>query len=204
MYTLEEGTVAVKIARQVLECFTKGRPYPDFDFPKSFDEDTGVFVTINTHPDERLRGCIGYPSPIYPLRKAVVKAAEGVTEDPRFARLSVEELDGITVEVSLLTIPQLIEVESALDYPKEVEIGKDGLIVEKGTYTGLLLPQVPVEWKWNEEEFLSQTCMKAGLPPDAWFDKDTRMYRFNSEIFGEVEPRGKIVRKTPGDEDEGS
>ncbi|UCD93156.1 MAG: TIGR00296 family protein [Methanobacteriota archaeon] len=204
MYTLEEGTVAVKIARQVVESFTKGNPYPDFDFPKGFDIETGVFVTINIHPDDRLRGCIGYPSPVYPLRKALVKAAEGVTEDPRFPRLSAEELDKITVEVSLLTIPKLIEVESALDYPKNVKIGEDGLIVEKGIDRGLLLPQVPVEWKWNEEEFLSQTCMKAGLPPDAWFDRDTKIYKFNSEIFGEVDPRGKIVRKTPGGEDEGS
>lgn len=204
MYTLEEGTVAVEVARKVVECFTKGKPYPDFDFPESFEKETGVFVTINTFPDERLRGCIGYPSPVYLLREALVKAAEGVTEDPRFPRLSAEELEGITVEVSLLTVPALIEVDSALDYPKNIEIGKDGLIVEKGLDRGLLLPQVPVEWNWNEEEFLSQTCMKARLPPDAWFDRDTKIFKFNSEIFGEIGPKGQIIRKTPGGEDEGS
>ncbi|MFQ6059892.1 MAG: TIGR00296 family protein [Thermoplasmata archaeon] len=204
MYSLEEGIAAVRIARQVIECFTKGKPYPDFDFPKSFEEASGVFVTINTHPSDQLRGCIGYPSPIYPLREALVKAAEGSTEDPRFPRLGVDELDAITVEVSLLTVPKLIEVESALDYPKNVEIGKDGLIVEKGPFKGLLLPQVAVEWKWDEESFLSQTCIKAGLPPDAWFDKDTKIYKFSSQIFGEVEPKGRIVKRTLEVEDEGS
>jgi uncharacterized protein (TIGR00296 family) len=204
MYSLEEGTAAVKIARQVIECFVKGKPYPDFDFPKGFEDKSGVFVTINTYPSDKLRGCIGFPSPVFPLKQALLKAAEGATEDFRFSRLSVEELDSITVEVSLLTVPELIEVESALDYPKNVKIGEDGLIVEKGPDRGLLLPQVPVEWKWNEEEFLSQTCMKARLPPDAWFDKETKIWRFSSEIFGEVEPKGKIVRRTLGGEDEGS
>lgn len=198
MYSLEEGEVAVRIARQVIECFVKGKPYPDFSFPESFDLESGVFVTINTHPEDRLRGCIGYPSPIYSLRRALVKAAEGSTEDPRFPRLSEKELDKITVEVSVLTAPELIKVSKALDYPKEVRIGTDGLIIEKGPYRGLLLPQVATEWKWNEEEFLSQTCMKAGLPPDAWFEKDTKIFKFNSKIFGEISPGGEVEERTPG------
>ncbi len=199
MYSLEEGKAAVSIARQVIECFVKRKPYPDFDFPKSFDVESGVFVTINTHPDDRLRGCIGYPSPVFPLREAIVKAAEGSTEDPRFPRLSEKELGRITVEVSILTLPELVEVSKATDYPKRIVIGRDGLIVERGHYRGLLLPQVATEWKWTEEEFLSQTCMKAGLPPDAWFDRDTRIFKFNSVIFGEVSPGGEVVERTTGD-----
>ncbi len=198
MYSLEEGEAAVRIARQVIECFVKGKPYPDFSYPDGFDKESGVFVTVNTHPEDRLRGCIGYPSPIYSLRKALVKAAEGSTEDPRFPRLSEKELDKITVEVSILTPPELISVSRPLDYPKKIEIGRDGLIVEKGPYRGLLLPQVATEWKWNEEEFLSQTCMKAGLPPDAWFEKDTKIFMFNSRIFGEVSPGGKVEERTSG------
>ncbi len=199
MYSLDEGTTAVRIARQVIDCFVRGEPYPDFNFPKTFEAESGVFVTINTHPEDRLRGCIGYPSPVYSLRRALVKAAEDSTSDPRFPRLSADELDRITVEVSILTEPELIEVSKATDYPKKIKIGRDGLIVEKGQYRGLLLPQVATEWNWNEEEFLSQTCMKAGLPPDAWFEKNTKIFKFNSSIFGEVSPRGNVVERTPGD-----
>jgi uncharacterized protein (TIGR00296 family) len=198
MYSLEEGTLAVRIARKVIECFVQGKPYPDFDFPESFEADSGVFVTINTHPNDKLRGCIGYPSPIFSLKEALIKAAEGTTEDQRFPRLSVEEFDRITVEVSILTVPELMEVGTPKDYRKNIEIGTDGLIVEKGTYRGLLLPQVASEWKWDEEEFLSQTCMKAGLPPDAWFDKDIKIFKFNSKIFGEVSPGGEVEERTLG------
>ncbi|MCK5290853.1 MAG: TIGR00296 family protein [Thermoplasmata archaeon] len=198
MYSIEEGTLAVRIARKVIECFVEGKPYPDFNFPESFLAESGVFVTINTHPEDQLRGCIGYPSPIFSLKRALVKAAEGSTEDPRFPRLSSEELDRVTVEVSILTSPEQIEVSKATEYPKSIDIGNDGLIVEKGPYRGLLLPQVAVEWKWNEEEFLSQTCMKAGLPPDAWFDKDTKIFKFNSRIFGEISPGGEVEEKTLG------
>jgi uncharacterized protein (TIGR00296 family) len=198
MYSLQEGTEAVRIARQVIECFVEGKPYPDFDFPKNFEEESGVFVTINTHPADKLRGCIGYPTPVFSLRRALVKAAEGSTEDPRFPRLSAEEFDRITIEVSILTVPEEISVGKATDYPRNINIGEDGLIVEKGPYRGLLLPQVAKEWKWNEEEFLSQTCMKAGLPPDAWFDKDTKIFKFSSRIFGEVSPGGDVVDKTLG------
>jgi uncharacterized protein (TIGR00296 family) len=198
MYSLEEGTLAVRAARKVIECFVQGKPYPDFDFPGSFEAESGVFVTINTHPEDRLRGCIGYPSPVYSLKRALVKAAEGSTEDPRFPRLSEDELDKITVEVSILTVPGLIEVSKATEYPKNIVIGADGLIVEKGPFRGLLLPQVATEWNWNEEEFLSQTCMKAGLPPDAWFDKETKVFKFNSKIFGEVSPGGNVEEKTLG------
>ncbi len=198
MYSIEEGTLAVRIARKVIECFVEGKPYPDFNFPESFQAESGVFVTINTHPEDQLRGCIGYPSPIFSLKRALVKAAEGSTEDPRFPRLSSEELDRVTVEVSILTSPEQIEVSKATEYPKRIDVGNDGLIVEKGPYRGLLLPQVAVEWKWNEEEFLSQTCMKAGLPPDAWFDKDTKIFKFNSRIFGEISPGGEVEEKTLG------
>ncbi len=81
------------------------------------------------------------------------------------------------------------------DLPKEIKIGVHGLIVEKGFYKGLLLPQVPVEWGWDEMEFLSQTCWKAGLPPDCWLDENTKIYAFTAEIFEEEEPHGKIRRK---------
>jgi len=202
MYSEEEGRLAVKIARNAIESYVKGKKMESFPIPKKFEDKSGVFVTINTFPEHDLRGCIGYPQPFFPLIKALVKAAEGATEDPRFPPLSVEELDKIVVEVSLLTPPELIEVKKPRDYLKKIKIGKDGLIAAKGPHRGLLLPQVPVEWKWDLEDFLSQTCMKAGLMPDAWLEKDTRIYKFQAEIFGEGEPRGEATRLTLGGENE--
>lgn len=195
MYSDAEGQIAVRMARATIDAFTRGEPFPPFDVPASFDRETGVFVTINTHPAEDLRGCIGYPSPIFPLAKAIVRAAEGACEDPRFPRLAVEELDAIVVEVSILTPPELLAGKRAKDFVKQVRLGTDGLIVGRGRDRGLLLPQVPVSWKWDVEEFLAQTCAKAGLPPDAWLEPDTRIWRFQSEIWTEAAPKGPVVRR---------
>ena len=106
-----------------------------------------------------------------------------------------KELDDIIIEVTILTRPELIKVNNPQDYLSEIEIGRDGLIVEQGFYKGLLLPQVPVEQGWNEEEFLSHTCMKAGLTPDAWFDKNIKISKFSGQIFTEISPRGEIKEK---------
>lgn len=195
MYSLKEGELAVKIARETIENYVKGKSINEYEVPESFKKKSGVFVTINTYPEHELRGCIGYPEPFFPLIESLTKSAMSATEDPRFPPLSEKELDGIVVEVSLLTPPELIKVAKPKDYIKNVEIGKDGLIAAKGYFRGLLLPQVPVEWDWDVEEFLSETCMKAGLMPDAWLEKDTRLYKFSAEIFMEVEPRGKVVEK---------
>ena len=87
--------------------------------------------------------------------------------------------------MSVLTKPDLIKVDKPVDYINNVEIGQDGLIVESGPYRGLLLPQVATEWGWNKEEFLSNTCMKAGLASDCWLKTDVKIYKFASQIFGE-------------------
>ncbi len=194
-YTDAEGQLAVRIARDAVDARALGRPMQTFAVPARFNEKTGAFVTLNTHPEGHLRGCIGYPSPFFPLLKALVRAAEGACEDPRFEPLRRDELDGIVVEVSLLTNPELIEAKKPKEVVKAVTIGVDGLIAAQGAARGLLLPQVPVEWNWDAEEFLSETCMKAGLMPDAWLDESTRIYKFQSEVFSETEPRGRIVRR---------
>ncbi len=199
-YTDEEGDLAVRIARDAIEAHVLDRPLRTFAVPPHFNEKAGAFVTINTHPEALLRGCIGYPSPFFPLIKALVKAAEGACEDPRFPSLQRDELDRVVVEASLLTRPEPIEVRRPKEYPKAIAIGVDGLIVAQGPARGLLLPQVPVEWGWGPEEFLSEACMKAGLLPDAWLDESTRISKFQSEIFTEVEPRGAVVRRNLGAE----
>ena len=195
-YDDKDGEFAVRTARKVVESYLINREIPKIDFPEKFREKSGVFTTITTYPRRELRGCIGYPEPIFPLSEALVKSALAAAfEDPRFPPLGRDEIDSVIFEVSLLTPPEEIKVERRKDLLKEVIIGKHGLIAERGFYRGLLLPQVPVEWKWDVQEFLEETCLKAGLPMDCWLDEFTKFYRFTGEIFEEEEPRGKIRRK---------
>ena len=193
-YTSEEGELAVRIARDTVDSYVVKKPYKGFQVPAKFNEKSGVFVTLNTWPERELRGCIGYPEPTFPLAKALIKAAEESTKDPRFPALRKDELDHVVVEVTILTPPELIQVKKTMDYVKEVSVGTHGLIAAQGMLRGLLLPQVPVEWNWDAEGFLAQTCMKAGLTPDAWLDEDTKIYRFRGEIFAEEKPRGTVKR----------
>ena len=198
--TLEEGEFLVNLARQtVTEYLKDGKvlQVPE-DISSKLMEPCGVFVTLNRVNKEKkmLRGCIGLPYPTAPLVRAVIEAAiSAATRDPRFPQVTLEELDRLVFEVSVLTPPELVTVEKTSDYPSKIEIGRDGLIMERGYYKGLLLPQVPVEWKWNTEEFLCQTAMKAGLSPDAWLLKDTKIYRFQAIIFEEASPKGRIEQK---------
>jgi len=196
MYSLKDGISAVNIARTTIEDHLKKRESTKFEIPKHFSERSGVFVTLNRYPDHSLRGCIGYPEPQFPLIEALTDAAKSAsTRDPRFPPVNIKELDKIVIEVSILTPPELIKAKKPSDYLNQIKIGRDGLIIEKGLNRGLLLPQVPVEWKWEVRDFLSQTCLKAGLLADCWFDKETKVYKFSAEIFTETEPKGKVIRK---------
>ncbi len=195
-YSDEEGKFAVRVARRVVEEYLDSGNVPEIDFPDKFKENSGVFTTISTYPMHHLRGCIGYPEPVFPLKDALVKSALAAAfEDPRFPPLQREELGDVVFEVSLLTPPEEIRVSKRRELLKSIQIGKHGLIIERGLYRGLLLPQVPVEWKWNVREFLEQTCWKAGLPKNCWKDHSTSIYSFTAEIFEEIEPRGKVRRK---------
>jgi uncharacterized protein (TIGR00296 family) len=195
--TLEEGNFLVNLARQtVTEYLKNGKilQVPE-NVSSKLMKPYGVFVTLNSlhKGTKRLRGCIGLPYPTTPLVKAVIEAAlSAATQDPRFPPVAFEELDQITFEVSVLTPPELVTVEKPADYTSKIKIGRDGLIIENGYCKGLLLPQVPVEWNWNEEEFLCQCSMKAGLPPDSWLLKDTKIYRFSSVIAQEITPNGYV------------
>lgn len=196
MFSDEEGELAVTTARRVIESHVKREKISGLDLPESFKNKFGVFVTLTTHPQDELRGCIGYPEPIISLEDALKDSAiSASSRDPRFPPVKSQELGGITVEVSLLTPPEEIKVKRCQDLPNQIHIGEDGLIVQKGWNRGLLLPQVPVEWGWDAEEFLSQTCIKAGLPPDTWLDGDTKVFKFTAEVFSEESPRGKVKRR---------
>ncbi len=195
MLSLDDGVKAVKFARNVIEQYVKNKRVPSDNSVNIFNNHQGAFVTIHTYPDHELRGCIGIPLPVMPLKEAIVEGAKSATRDPRFTPLGENELDKIIIEVTILTKPELIEIKDPKDYFSKIEIGRDGLIVEQSFFKGLLLPQVPVEQDWNKEEFLSHTCLKAGLMPDAWFDKNTKISKFSGQIFTEIEPRGEIKEK---------
>ena len=199
----EEGKFLVKLARRAVKEYLETKKVPETTriVPEKLLQPCGVFVTINSieNEEKELRGCIGYPYPTDPLVEAVIQSAiSAATQDPRFDPLSKDELDKVVFEVSVLTPPQVLEVKRPQDYPSKIRIGEDGLIIEKGMFKGLLLPQVPVEWNWDQEEFLCQCCIKAGLPPDNWLLPSTRIQKFQAIIFEEETPNGRVKRKALG------
>jgi AmmeMemoRadiSam system protein A len=141
---------------------------------------SGAFVSLHTHEGD-LRGCIGSIHPVAPLCHAVSSSAVSAAfRDPRFHPLQRDELSRVHIEISVMSPIEVVEdVES-------IVVGRDGLIVTRGTHAGLLLPQVATDFGWDLATFLAQTCAKAGLPRDAWRHPDTRIERFSAEVFGEA------------------
>jgi AmmeMemoRadiSam system protein A len=144
---------------------------------KVLKEKRGAFVTLKVN--DQLRGCIGYPLPYKPLWETITEVAvSAATQDFRFESLTLEELPATKIEISVLSMPKSIK-----DI-KEVEVGKHGIIISKGQCKGLLLPQVPVEWNWDLETYLSHGCLKAGLDEDEW-KKGVRIEIFSAQVFSE-------------------
>ncbi len=139
---------------------------------------SGAFVTIRLNHD--LRGCIGYIASDMPLARVVDQvAAKAAMEDPRFPPLTQSEFAKVTLEISVLSPLQEVEDVS------EIQVGRDGLVIELQGRRGLLLPQVATEYGWDRETFLAHTSRKAGLPVDAWKEPEARIYRFSAEIVSE-------------------
>ena len=193
MFTLEQGKKLVELARNSIETVFTKKNLELGNLKEEFSEKQGVFVTLNK--DGELRGCIGYPEPIYPLYKAVADAARAAAfNDPRFPPLSKDELKEIQIEISVLTVPQEIKAEKPEDYMNEIIIGEDGLIIRCMYGAGLLLPQVATEYNWDVKTFLEHLCVKANLPPDEWRNtEENKIFKFQAQIFAEKE--GEIVEK---------
>jgi hypothetical protein len=184
--TLEQGKKLVKLARSAIFSVVV-----EID---GFEEKRGVFVTLNSYPSGELRGCIGFTEPIYKLKDGVVNAARhAALRDTRFMPVNSDEK--VIIEVSVLTEPELIKVDDTEEYFDNIEIGKDGLIVEFEGKKGLLLPQVFLEWKADVKKALQMTCQKAELVSDTWKNKDCKVYKFQSQIFTEKKPKGDIYEK---------
>lgn len=195
-----DGALAVGVARLAAVTATArpARTVPVGPLPAWFDQPRGVFVTLKIEPGDRLRGCIGYPRPMLPLRTALVEAARGAAvHDPRFPPLEAREVASLRVEVSLLTVPEPVPSDATGPLLTEIEPGRHGLIVDAPQGSGLLLPQVAAEEGWSTEEFLAATCEKAGLLPSAWRSRAVRVLRFEAEVFAEASPAGEVVRLRP-------
>ena len=192
----KDGQILVKTARMVVTDYLMNGSKTELGkkFQEDFSFNSGVFVTLNNPLG--LRGCIGYPLPDKKLFNALEEAAiSAATEDSRFPPVKFEELDSITFEVTVLTPPTKIEVNDSQEYLSKIKIGQDGLIVKSGYNSGLLLPQVPVEYGWNEKEFLEYTCEKAGLPKEYWQKEDVEILKFEGIVFKEKDPNGEIIQE---------
>jgi len=191
-----DGVFLVKTARRAVTGFLSNgnRLKLEPDLEEKFSFNSGVFVTLN-NPDG-LRGCIGFPMPEKKLSHAIIEGAiAAATEDPRFPSVKTNELNDIVFEVTVLTPPVEIDVSDPMEYLKKIKVGRDGLIIRHSFSSGLLLPQVPVEYGWNVEEFLQHTCEKAGLSRDTWKNESVKIEKFEGIIFKEETPNGAIVRE---------
>jgi len=191
-----DGVVLVKTARRAVTGFLSNgnRIKLEPDLEEKFSFNSGVFVTLN-NPDG-LRGCIGFPMPEKKLAHAIVDGAiAAATEDPRFPSVKTNELNDIVFEVTVLTPPIVVDVSDPMEYLEKIKVGRDGLIIRHSFSSGLLLPQVPVEYGWNVEEFLQHTCEKAGLSRDTWKNESVKIEKFEGIIFKEETPNGVIVRE---------
>lgn len=176
-FTEDEKKILKDIARKTIEEVVKGKKPPEpKDVPEKLKEPYGVFVTITKHGS--LRGCIGHiiaDEPLYKITLEMAKAA--ALNDPRFNPVNEKELPELDIEISVLT-----PMERVKNF-NDIIIGRDGLYIRRGYHSGLLLPQVATDYGWTVEEFLEQTCLKAGLPQDAYKSKDTEVYKFSAQIF---------------------
>jgi uncharacterized protein (TIGR00296 family) len=200
--SLEEGRILVQLARRAIISYLENKSTSEASqTTQKLKEKSGVFVTLNTAHPRELRGCIGFPYPELPLSNATIKAAiYAATEDPRFDPVSLVEFQrSIVLDVTVLTPPQTLEIKDRKKLPEQIQVGRHGLIVEGHGASGLLLPQVAVDWNWDSTDFLSNCCLKAGLPPDYWLLDGTTVKIFEGEIFEEITPGGDVRRRSDGE-----
>lgn len=192
MLSLKEGEKLIGIARKAIELSFEDKGHERWDVSeKALCRKAGVFVTLHYLKGRKkeLRGCIGFIKSKIPLWEAVSEAAKlAAFDDPRFPPLIKEDLEKIRIEISVLTEKKMIEtkeIKKPEEILRQIEIGKDGLIVEYSGFSGILLPQVAIEHGWDAEHFLEQTCIKAGVSPKDWKNKSCKICKFQCQIFSE-------------------
>ncbi len=201
-YTIDVGKFLIKLARKAVESYlTRGIIItPPEDTPKQLLQDNyGVFTTIEIIRDNEteLRGCIGYPKGYQNVATATIRSAiAAATEDPRFEPLRVEELNHVVFEISILGPITELKVSKPREYLEKIIIGRHGLIIQKNFFSGLLLPQVPVEFCWDVITFLNETCVKALLLPNCWVDLEhTKLMIYEAQVFKELSPNGDVIER---------
>lgn len=175
-YSEKERRLLLQLAHDAIAAALDKREIELTPPSEHLGEHRGAFTTL--HEAGELRGCVGYVFPMYSLYRTIAETAVAAAlNDSRFTPVQRKELSHLKLEISVLSPIQPIE-------PDDVEVGRHGLLVTYGNRRGLLLPQVPLEHKWDRETFLSQTCVKAGLPSDAW-EHGAKVEAFTAEVFGE-------------------
>ena len=199
MLSAEDGTTLVRIARQAIADHLDGKNFDSVANASSeLRAQRGVFVTLfDKARSRKLRGCIGNPFPKTSLINETVRCAvDAATVDPRFVPVRKDEfLQSIAIEVTVLSPLEDIVVKSPLDLTLNIKVGRDGLFVDGFGTRGLLLPQVALDEGFDEEEFLNECCLKAGLMPDAWVTGGVKVARFQGQIFSEDEPGGRVFER---------
>jgi len=194
--TEADRKLLLQLSRRVLEASVRGQPVPALENPSlSVQATSGAFVTLR-QCNGGLRGCIGRIITTQPLFQTVADCTvDAAAHDPRFSPVTPEELAGLRIEISVLSPVQEVR-------PEEVEVGRHGLLISMGIRRGLLLPQVPKEWGWDRERFLNETCLKAGLPRDAWCH-GARVQAFTAQVFAEARgAAAEFVLAAPRSNDE--
>ena len=180
MLTPHDEQRLLRHARRAIAARLEERRLEPLASPGALAEPAAAFVTIQL--GGRLRGCIGSIEDDEPLAEVVARcAADAATRDPRFPPLPLSDLPAVRLEISVLTPFR------RMDDPAETEVGRHGVMIEQGTHRALLLPQVAGDWSWDRDTFLSQTCVKAGLPADAWRTSAV-VHTFEAQVFGEAPP----------------
>ena len=202
MLMTEEATFLLKLARRIAtEGVSDERREEEKIAHRELREKGGVFVCLREFDKSSKKVgrriiSSGYPFPVFPIVEAVKNASLNISI--HILRSSSQEipefLEDVVLELVMLTEPTKIIVEEPIRYPREIEIGRDGLIVQRNFYAGVILPQVAVEKKWNAIELLSECCMEAKLPADAWLEKETSVYKFQTHVYVESEPNGDVVK----------
>ncbi|MDG6928124.1 MAG: TIGR00296 family protein [Nitrososphaerota archaeon] len=194
-WTLDDGKYLIGISRQAIKHYGLTKKYIKIpDAPAKYLVRSGAFVTVKDKR-EQLLGCIGRPYPSGTLLENIIQSAvDAAYYDPRFAPLDSGAADSVLLEVSILSPPEEINFKSPDEILNKIKVGRDGIIIEWALGSGLLLPQVPVEEKWDVEEYISYGCLKAGADRNLWKRGNLQVYRFTATVFSELEPNGSITR----------
>ncbi len=178
-----EGKILVDIAKAAITAYLKEGVKIELpkDIPVTLKQKIGVFVSLKKSEGGKSLCSMGYLLPLKPAAEAIIDSAIAAAIRARLC--GIESLDGVNMEVSIVDSIEPLQVDQRAALPDYIKIGEDGILVERGFQRALYLPQVAVEHEWDSSDFLSECCVKAGLMPDAWLDKDTKLYKFKVKVF---------------------